>query len=112
MRRWAIAKFEFKGKSFLITLIDLPFSVSPVISGLIYVLLFGAQGWFGPWLGAPPQDHLRGAGHRPGHVFVTFPFIARELIPLMTEQGTEDEEAASRWALPAGRPSSGSPCPT
>ena len=81
---WAIAKFEFKGKSFLITLIDLPFSVSPVISGLIYVLLFGAQGWFGPWLEAHElQDHLRRARAscwRP--IFVTFPFVARELIPL------------------------------
>ena len=92
---WAIAKFEFKGKSLLITLIDLPFSVSPVIAGLIYVLLFGAQGWFGPWLGA---HHFKITFAVPGIVlatiFVTFPFIARELIPLMTEQGTEDEEAA------------------
>ena len=92
---WAIAKFEFKGKSFLITLIDLPFSVSPVISGLIYVLLFGAQGWFGPWLSA---HHFKIIFAVPGIVlatiFVTFPFVARELIPLMTEQGTEDEEAA------------------
>ena len=92
---WAIAKFEFKGKSLLITLIDLPFSVSPVIAGLIYVLLFGAQGWLGPWLGA---HHFKIVFAVPGIVlatiFVTFPFIARELIPLMTEQGTEDEEAA------------------
>jgi sulfate/thiosulfate transport system permease protein len=92
---WAIAKFEFRGKSFLITLIDLPFSVSPVISGLIYVLLFGAQGWLGPWLGA---HHFKVIFAVPGIVlatiFVTFPFVARELIPLMTEQGTEDEEAA------------------
>ncbi|MGD9509457.1 MAG: sulfate ABC transporter permease subunit CysW [Geminicoccaceae bacterium] len=92
---WAIAKFEFKGKSLLITLIDLPFSVSPVIAGLIYVLLFGAQGWIGPWLGA---HHFKIIFAVPGIVlatiFVTFPFIARELIPLMTEQGTEDEEAA------------------
>src|SRR6185503_1686374 len=92
---WAIAKFEFKGKSFLITLIDLPFSVSPVISGLIYVLMFGAQGWFGPFLKA---HHIQIVFAVPGIVlatiFVTFPFIARELIPLMTEQGTEDEEAA------------------
>lgn len=92
---WAIAKFEFHGKSFLITLIDLPFSVSPVISGLVYVLLFGAQGWLGPWL----QEHdIQVIFAVPGIVlatiFVTFPFIARELIPLMTEQGTEDEEAA------------------
>ena len=92
---WCIAKFEFKGKSFLITLIDLPFSVSPVISGLIYVLMFGAQGWFGPFLKA---HHIQIVFAVPGIVlatiFVTFPFIARELIPLMTEQGTEDEEAA------------------
>jgi sulfate transport system permease protein len=92
---WAIAKFEFKGKSLLITLIDLPFSVSPVIAGLIYVLLFGAQGWLGPWLSA---HHFKIIFAVPGIVlatiFVTFPFIARELIPLMTEQGTEDEEAA------------------
>ena len=92
---WAIAKFEFRGKSFLITLIDLPFSVSPVISGLIYVLLFGAQGWLGPWLKA---NHIEVIFAVPGivlaTVFVTFPFIARELIPLMMEQGTEDEEAA------------------
>ncbi len=92
---WCIAKFEFKGKSFLITLIDLPFSVSPVISGLIYVLLFGAQGWLGPYLKA---HHIQIIFAVPGIVlatiFVTFPFIARELIPLMTEQGTEDEEAA------------------
>ena len=92
---WAIAKFEFKGKSFLITLIDLPFSVSPVISGLIYVLLFGAQGWFGPFL---KEHDLHIIFAVPGivlaTVFVTFPFVARELIPLMMEQGTEDEEAA------------------
>ena len=92
---WCIAKFEFKGKSLLITLIDLPFSVSPVIAGLIYVLLFGAQGWLGPWLG---EHHFKIIFAVPGIVlatiFVTFPFIARELIPLMTEQGTEDEEAA------------------
>ena len=92
---WAIAKFEFKGKSLLITLIDLPFSVSPVTSGLIYVLLFGAQGFFGPWL----QSHgIQIIFAVPGIVlatiFVTFPFIARELIPIMQEQGTQDEEAA------------------
>jgi sulfate transport system permease protein len=92
---WAIAKFEFKGKSVLITLIDLPFAVSPVISGLIYVLLFGAQGWFGPWL----QEHdIRIIFAVPGIVlatiFVTFPFVARELIPLMEAQGVEEEEAA------------------
>ncbi|MBX3730852.1 MAG: sulfate ABC transporter permease subunit CysW [Candidatus Sumerlaeia bacterium] len=92
---WAIAKFEFKGKSFLITLIDLPFSVSPVTSGLIYVLIFGAQGWLGPTL----QEHgIQIIFAVPGIVlatiFVTFPFVARELIPIMQEQGTRDEEAA------------------
>lgn len=92
---WAIAKFEFRGKHFLITLIDLPFSVSPVIAGLIYVLVFGAQGWFGSWL----IDHdLRIVFAVPGivlaTVFVTFPFVARELIPLMEAQGKEEEEAA------------------
>ena len=92
---WAIAKFEFKGKSLLITLIDLPFSVSPVTSGLIYVLLFGAQGFFGPLL----QSHdIQIIFAVPGIVlatiFVTFPFIARELIPIMQAQGTQDEEAA------------------
>jgi sulfate transport system permease protein len=92
---WAIAKFEFKGKSLLTTLIDLPFSVSPVIAGLIYVLLFGAQGLFGPWL----ADHgIQIIFAVPGivlaTVFVTFPFVARELIPLMQEQGTEEEQAA------------------
>ena len=92
---WAIAKFNFIGKSVLITLIDLPFAVSPVISGLIYVLLFGLQGWLGPWLA---QHNLKIIFAVPGivlaTVFVTFPFVARELIPLMQEQGTEDEEAA------------------
>jgi sulfate/thiosulfate transport system permease protein len=92
---WCIAKFEFQGKSVLLTLIDLPFSVSPVISGLIYVLLFGAQGWFGHWL----QEHdIRILFAVPGivlaTVFVTFPFVARELIPLMQSQGNEEEEAA------------------
>jgi sulfate transport system permease protein len=92
---WCIAKFEFWGKSFLLTLIDLPFSVSPVISGLIYVLLFGAQGWMGPWL----QEHeIKILFAVPGIVlatiFVTFPFVARELIPLMQAQGSEEEEAA------------------
>jgi sulfate/thiosulfate transport system permease protein len=92
---WAIAKFEFKGKSFLITLIDLPFVVSPVIAGLIYVLMFGLQGWFGEWL----SDHdLKIIFAIPGIVlatiFVTFPFVARELIPLMQAQGKEEEEAA------------------
>jgi sulfate transport system permease protein len=92
---WAIAKFEFRGKAFLITLIDLPFSVSPVVAGLTYVLVFGAQGWFGPWL-VEHDIHIIFAA--PGIVlatiFVTFPFIARELIPLMEEQGTSEEEAA------------------
>jgi sulfate transport system permease protein len=92
---WCIAKFEFRGKSVLLTLIDLPFSVSPVISGLIYVLVFGLQGWFGEWL----RDHdLKVIFAVPGivlaTVFVTFPFVARELIPLMQAQGTEQEEAA------------------
>ena len=92
---WTIAKFEFRGKNLLLTLIDLPFSVSPVISGLIYVLLFGAQGWFGPWL----RDHdIKILFAVPGIVlatmFVTFPFVARELIPLMQSQGSEEEEAA------------------
>jgi sulfate/thiosulfate transport system permease protein len=92
---WAIAKFEFTGKSLLTTLIDLPFSVSPVIAGLIYVLLFGAQGLLGPWLA---EHDIKIVFAVPGIVlatiFVTFPFVARELIPLMQEQGTEEEEAA------------------
>ena len=92
---WAITKFDFKGKNLLITLIDLPFSVSPVVSGLIYVLLFGAQGWLGPWL---EQHDIQIIFAVPGivlaTVFVTFPFVARELIPLMAEQGRDDEEAA------------------
>jgi len=92
---WAIAKFEFRGKQVLLTLIDLPFSVSPVISGLIYVLLFGLQGYFGPWL----REHdIKILFAVPGIVlatiFVTFPFVARELIPLMQSQGSEEEEAA------------------
>ena len=92
---WAIAKFDFRGKSMLITLIDLPFSVSPVISGLIYVLLFGAQGMLGPWLAAHDiQIVFAVPGIVLATVFVTFPFVARELIPLMQEQGTEEEEAA------------------
>jgi sulfate/thiosulfate transport system permease protein len=92
---WAIAKFEFKGKSLLTTLIDLPFSVSPVTSGLIYVLLFGAQGFFGPWLQAH-DIHIIFAvpGIVLATIFVTFPFIARELIPTMQAQGNQDEEAA------------------
>jgi len=92
---WSITKFDFPGKTLLLTLIDLPFSVSPVISGLIYVLLFGLHGWFGPWL----REHdIQIIFALPGIViatiFVTFPFVARELIPLMQEQGTENEEAA------------------
>lgn len=92
---WAIAKFDFRGKNLLLTLIDLPFSVSPVIAGLIYMLVFGLQGWFGEWL----RDHdLKIVFAVPGivlaTVFVTFPFIARELIPLMQAQGQEQEEAA------------------
>lgn len=92
---WCIAKFEFRGKNLLLTLIDLPFSVSPVIAGLIYVLVFGLQGWFGEWL----RDHdLKIIFAVPGivlaTVFITFPFVARELIPLMQAQGTEQEEAA------------------
>jgi sulfate transport system permease protein len=92
---WAIAKFDFRGKSVLLTLIDLPFSVSPVIAGLIYVLIFGLQGWMGGWL----RDHdLKIIFAVPGIVlatiFVTFPFVARELIPLMQAQGIEQEEAA------------------
>jgi len=92
---WAIAKFEFNGKSLLITLIDLPFSISPVVSGLIYVLLFGAQGVFGPWLKAHGIEIIFALpGIVLATVFVTFPFVARELIPLMQEQGNTDEEAA------------------
>jgi sulfate/thiosulfate transport system permease protein len=92
---WTIAKFEFRGKNVLLTLIDLPFSVSPVISGLIYVLIFGAQGWIGPWLS---EHDIKILFAVPGIVlatiFVTFPFVARELIPLMQSQGSEEEEAA------------------
>ncbi|OXR48932.1 MULTISPECIES: sulfate ABC transporter permease subunit CysW [unclassified Pusillimonas] len=92
---WAIAKYEFKGKSFLITLVDLPFSVSPVVAGLIYVLVFGAQGWLGPWLA---EHDIKIIFAVPGiilaTIFVTFPFIARELIPLMQAQGNDEEQAA------------------
>jgi sulfate/thiosulfate transport system permease protein len=92
---WAIAKFEFKGKAFMITLIDLPFSVSPVISGLVYVLLFGAGSALGPWLKAHGVEILFAVpGIVLATIFVTFPFVARELIPLMEDQGTGDEEAA------------------
>ena len=92
---WAIAKYEFKGKSFLTTLVDLPFSVSPVVAGLIYMLVFGAQGWLGPWLS---DNDIKIMFAVPGIVlatiFITFPFIARELIPLMQAQGNEEEQAA------------------
>jgi sulfate transport system permease protein len=92
---WAVTKFQFRGKSVLTSLIDIPFAVSPVVSGLIYVLVFGAQGWFGDWLSA---HDIRIIFAVPGivlaTVFVTFPFVARELIPLMESQGTEEEEAA------------------
>jgi len=92
---WAIAKFDFPGKSLLITLIDLPFAVSPVVSGLIYVLVFGAQGWLGPVL---HEHNIRIIFAIPGIVlatiFVTFPFVARELIPIMQAQGAEEEQAA------------------
>jgi sulfate transport system permease protein len=92
---WAIAKFEFPGKSFLNTLIDLPFSVSPVISGLVFVLLFGLQGYFGAWLHSHDiQIIFAVPGIVLATIFVTFPFVARELVPLMQEQGTQDEEAA------------------
>lgn len=93
---WAITKFKFRGKNVLVTLIDLPFAISPVIAGLMFVLLFGSKGWFGPWL----ADHdLKIVFALPGivlaTVFITFPFVARELIPLMQAQGTQEEEAAA-----------------
>jgi sulfate transport system permease protein len=92
---WCLAKFDFRGKAVLMTLIDVPFSVSPVISGMVFVLLFGLQGWFGPWL---RDHHLKVIFAVPGLVlatiFVTLPFVARELIPLMQEQGSDEEEAA------------------
>jgi sulfate transport system permease protein len=92
---WAIAKFDFSGKTLLVTLIDLPFSVSPVIAGLVFVLLFGAQGYFGPWLQSHDVHVLFALpGITMATVFVTFPFVARALIPLMQEQGTQEEEAA------------------
>ena len=92
---WTVSKYDFRGKNLLVSLIDLPFSVSPVVSGLIYVLMFSLQGWLGPWL----RDHdIKIIFALPGIVlatiFVTFPFIARELIPLMTDQGKDEEEAA------------------
>jgi sulfate transport system permease protein len=93
---WAISKFRFRGKNILITLIDLPFAISPVISGMVFVLLFGAQGWFGPWL---QDQNIQIIFALPGIVlattFVTFPFVARELIPLMQAQGVQEEEAAA-----------------
>ena len=93
---WAIAKFEFRGKNVLITLIDLPFSVSPVVSGLIYVLIFGLQGWLGPWLAEHDIKIIFAvSGIVLATIFVTFPFVARELIPLMQAQGSEEEEAAA-----------------
>jgi sulfate/thiosulfate transport system permease protein len=92
---WAFGKFEFRGKTILLSLIDLPFSVSPVIAGMVFLLVFGLQGWFGPWL---REHHIKVVFALPGLVlatiFVTLPFVARELIPLMQEQGTEEEEAA------------------
>lgn len=93
---WAITKFRFKGKNLLVTLIDLPFAISPVIAGLVFILLFGAHGWFGPWL----QAHdIKIVFAMPGIIlatsFVTFPFVARELIPLMQAQGSQEEEAAA-----------------
>jgi sulfate transport system permease protein len=92
---WAIAKFEFRGKNLLLTLIDLPFSISPVISGLVYVLLFGAHGWLGPWLIAHGIEIIFAIpGIVLATILVTFPFVARELIPLMQAQGTAEEEAA------------------
>ncbi len=110
---WAIAKFEFKGKAVLTTLIDLPFSISPVISGLVFVLLFASHGLLGPWLSSHNIQILFAV---PGIVlatlFVTFPFVARELIPLMQEQGSGDEEAAISLGQMAGKPSVMSPCPT
>lgn len=93
---WAVTKFRFKGKNFLLTLIDLPFAISPVIAGLVFILLFGAHGWFGPWLQA---NDIKIVFALPGIIlatsFVTFPFVARELIPLMQAQGSQEEEAAA-----------------
>jgi sulfate transport system permease protein len=92
---WTITKFRFKGRALLVTLIDLPFAVSPVVAGLIYVLMFGLQGWMGPWLA---EHDIKIVFAVPGIVlatiFITFPFVARELIPLMEEQGVEEEQAA------------------
>ena len=109
---WAIAKFNFRGKNLLLSLIDLPFSVSPVISGLVFVLLFGAQGWLGPWLRAHNVEIIFAVpGIVLATVFVTFPFVAREIIPLMQAQGITEEEAALMLGLPAGTLFSMSPCP-
>lgn len=92
---WAVAKFDFRGKSLVVTLIDLPLAVSPVVSGLIYVLLFGMQGWLGPWLKAHDLQVIFAVpGIVLATIFVTFPFVARELIPTMQEQGTDEEQAA------------------
>jgi sulfate transport system permease protein len=92
---WCVAKYEFKGKAFLTTLIDLPFSISPVVSGMVYVLIFGAQGWLGPLLEAHNVKIIFAVpGIVLATIFVTFPFVARELIPLMQDQGSQDEEAA------------------
>jgi sulfate transport system permease protein len=93
---WAVTKFDFRGKTFLVSLIDLPFSVSPVVAGLVYVLVFGMQGWFGPWL-ADHDIHILFAlpGIVLATIFVTVPFVARELIPLMEDQGRDEEEAAT-----------------
>jgi sulfate transport system permease protein len=92
---WAVARFEFRGKRVLVALIDLPFSVSPVVAGLIYMLIFGAQGWIGPWLNAHGVKVVFAVpGMVLATVFVTFPFVARELIPLLQAQGSEEEEAA------------------
>jgi sulfate/thiosulfate transport system permease protein len=95
MAAWAVAKFEFPGKSLIVTLIDLPFSVSPIISGMVYVLIFGLQGWLGPWLNAHDIKIIFAVpGIILATIFVTFPFVARELIPLMESQGREEEEAS------------------
>jgi sulfate/thiosulfate transport system permease protein len=110
---WAIAKFDFRGKNVLLTLIDLPFSVSPVIAGLIYVLVFGLQGWFGSWF---IDNDLKIIFAVPGIVlatiFVTFPFVARELIPLMQAQGRSRRRPRACSAPAAGRCSGASRCPT
>jgi sulfate transport system permease protein len=103
---WAIAKFEFRGKNLLLTLIDLPFSVSPVIAGLIYVLVFGLQGWFGAWLQAHDMKIIFAVpGIVLATVFVTFPFVARELIPLMRPRASSRRRPRACWARAAGRSS-------